>query len=186
MRMHPWPLLVIPVLAASGLAAAQTAENEDIYVFRSHLVSNIAAGNGTTPGCAATEFPVRLEREYSFATLATDPQTGLVTDADIAPAPGFTTCVGLIDEDGGFDMEARGHVADTDYTMLMRCEVHGTDMPVAGLALLSCHGRLEDLDPKYSGGHMTSTTMPTMNSGPDLPGYVSTSIITVRLWRAPR
>lgn len=178
---------IVMAVSAAGLAfaaeaTAQTAAREDIYLFRTHMAERIL---GQAPGCAAAGFAVRQMDTYDLYSVAVDTDSGLITDAEAAPAPGFTACIGAIDETGGFDMHVTGAVADQDYTSLVRCQIMAGGTPVEGLAVLSCRGMLDGLRAPYSSGVVTSSTLAPAGGGAEIPGYVSTSIVTMRLWRAP-
>jgi hypothetical protein len=163
------------------VTATTTSAAEDIFVMRTHRTSRI---EGATPACAAAPFTTRQQDYYELYSVRTDEATGMVTDAQASPVRGFTACLGEFRENGTFDMFMVGQMAQGDaYQATAECEIVAGGAPVEGSFLLHCHGLMTDPPSGYGGGYVTSSTLAPTGAASDVPGYVSTSIVTMRLWR---
>lgn len=174
------PALACLALASGALAQTRTANSEDILLLRTKRASS---AEGPGPECAQAPFAVRQRDVYQLYAMTAD-ETGLVTDPMAAPSHSFIACLGAFAEDGSFPMFSIGDLGG-GYTGLNRCGIEAANDPAEGSLLIHCSGRLQTAPEGYTGGHMTSSTLaPT--AGEDVPGYTTTSIVTMRLWRAPQ
>ncbi len=168
--------------AARTTAPIQTTANEDIFVVRTTRASTV---EGATPECAAAPFPVRQHDTYDLHGVETDAATGLVTDPLGPVVGGFNGCLGEFRPDGAFDMFTFGALNGSDYGGLVHCQLLAAGEPVEGALLIHCEGKADDPPEGYVGGLMISNSMAPTGGAMDVPGYTTTSIIVMRLWRAP-
>lgn len=187
MRAFPCSALASLVLATLALTAAaaaqpaQTTAKEDIFILRTERSGR---ADGATPECAAAPFPIRQMDVYDLYSVRTDLETGLVTDPRAQQVRAFTACLGEFAQDGSFQMYSITEIDGRPYTGLNRCEILAANDPAPDSFLLHCHGRVQDSPEGYVGGLLTSSTLAPLGEAPDVPGYTTTSIITMRLWRA--
>lgn len=175
-------LAAAPAAPAAAQTAAQTTDAEDIFILRTKRVESAP---GPAPDCERAPFPVRQRDVYQLYSMGGDAGTGLVTDPMAAPAHVFVACLGAFGEDGAFDMYSIGDM-NGGYAGANRCVIEAANDPTPGSLLIHCSGRMETAPEGYVGGYMTSSTLAPAGGAEDVPGYTTTSIVTMRLWRAPR
>jgi hypothetical protein len=181
-------LLMFLILAVVAVAAEEPAE--EIYVFRT---SRTEATAGATSFCAPAPFmPVR-EDFYALASIELDTRTSKVANENVRPVGGFRACftgfsAPAPDQARRLQMFAKGDVAGVTWTGSGDCIVMASQPPVMTVLAVNCQLALSDLPEGYAGGFLVSSTVAPVlgaNAPPDahVPGYLSTSVVTVRLWR---
>ena len=172
-----------PALLIASLAPASPASMEEIYLARSVGESKTAP----TAFCAAsrTGFEASSESVSSLRTLATDPATGRVVNANAGKSGELRICMGPASKPSEQHFYGEGQIAGVPFTGKGLCNLH-VDTPVAGLISLRCYLDLSGLPEPYSGGLFTTNSIASRNGIgmiSDPPGYTQTSMVTARLWR---
>jgi hypothetical protein len=141
-----------------------------------------------TQFCAESKigFQAKAEQRYAFRAVSTNARDGKVVDAISQPDGALQTCF----EDGAgvpeFRFYAEGMFGGVPATGSGKCMAIRADYPEPGINSVHCFLMLSNLPAPYVGGVLTSNSVTSRepigaNSSP--PGYVQSSIATVRLWR---
>lgn len=162
-------------------AVSRTAASEDVYVVRTVRASTVA---GAAPECAAAPFPTRGYDVYDLRSVDVAADTALIAAPSGPTVGGFNACLGEFRQDGTFDMFSFGELNGSAWSALAHCTIVAAREPVEEAALLHCTARIEDPPAGYVDGLLISNTMTPRGSALDVPGYVTTSVIVMRLWRA--
>ena len=189
-------VLALVVLSAQAEQTAAvykqeiTAGTEEIYVFRT---SRTEATPGGTPFCAAAPFVSIREDFYALASLELNTKTSKVTNTHVRPVGGFRACfTGFSPVVEGqartLQMFAKGETAGIPWTGQGGCVVMAAQPPVRTVLALNCQLALSGLGEPYASGLLVSSTVAPVlgaNARPDahVPGYLSTSVVTLRLWK---
>jgi hypothetical protein len=177
------------VSSRSGEAAAAGKESgqgvEDIYVVRSVRQSRIPA----TKFCdqARTGFEnLRSEDEYVFRSISTRASDGLVVDASVQTVGRAHACFGPTSDPEIIDFYGEGELGGVSFAGRGDCRPT-PDQPESRLTWSRCFLDLTKLPQPYLRGRLTSNTVGSPDSligeKTDPPGYVQSSIATVRLWK---
>jgi hypothetical protein len=171
--------------AQSPYAMEVTSGLEEIYITRTTRTEYI---QGTTPACSAAPFSTSSEQHYEAWSLAVRESDAKVVGTHERSVGEFTACFGPINSDGTFGLYARGINDSVPYTALGACQFMKSKPPAPKLLVLHCSADLSDLPSSYIGGYLTTSSLaPTGGrNAADVHGYLSTSIITMRLWTVPR
>ncbi len=173
--------------APSAYVQEVRAGLEDIYVFRTTRTEH---HSGTTPACASAPFqPVNTDyyENWSIGLRSTDSR---VVDTHEREIGGFTACFGPLTLAQPLDMYATGSVAHIPWTGVGQCLPLQSRPPVRTALAFTCHLRLSGLPPAYAGGFAVSSTLApfiskTQSATAHVPGYLSTSVVVIRLWKKP-
>ncbi len=160
---------------------------ERIYVFRTIRTEH---HSGTTPACASAPFrPVNNDyyELWSIALRAADSRVVATHEHDVG---GFTACFGPLERDEPLRMFAVGSIAHIPWTGVGECLLMPSQPPVRTVFAFTCHLMLSGLPQAYAGGFAVSSTLSPLVSKTQpptahVPGYLSTSIVVIRLWRKP-
>lgn len=156
---------------------------EEIYVVRT---TRTALKRGATPACAAAPFTSVSEQVFDLWSVEVRAD-GRVVNAHKKSVGSFTGCFGQPAQDYSLRMYATGTVARISWAGLGECIVPKAQPPVRTVVAYTCHLDLDKLPDTYAGGFLVSSTLqPVLRDKPPtahVPGYVSTSVVTVRLWR---
>jgi hypothetical protein len=103
---------------------------------------------------------------------------------------GFTACLGPLALDHPLEMYATGTVARIPWVGVGECAALKSQPPVRTAIAFTCQLNLSGLPDAYSGGFLVSSTLaPFLGKNQPatahVPGYLSTSVVTLRLWRKP-
>jgi hypothetical protein len=164
-----------------------TAGLEEIYLFRTARTTHT---RGSTPACADTGVESRAEDFYALWSIALNSTTARVTDGHVKPVGGFTACFGPAVPNQPFKMFATGDVGRLHWTGRGECTPMLAQPPESTVRAFNCNLVLEGLPNGYVGGWLTSSTLAPI-LGADAPpdahvnGYMSTSLVTMRLWTGP-
>jgi hypothetical protein len=160
---------------------------EEIYVFRTTRMQHKPSA---TPACAAAPFPSVTEDYYDLWSIELRTSDSRIVNTHKSGVGGFTACFGQPAQDHSLQMYAMGTVAHIPWVGLGECVALKSQPPVRTVVAFSCHLNLSGLPEAYSGGFVASSTLAPFlgkDQGPaaHVPGYLSTSIVTLRLWKKP-
>ena len=200
----------LPLVAATNLAAAllsactathdltkgpSTASSpsavESIHVVRSLRVERTMPSTWCTAdraGFAPLRGPSLLEDRFTLHSVASEPGTGVLRNTMQREVGELRTCFGNTADPLVFNFHAQGAVAGVAVTGDGQCAVVQPNHPEAGITALRCHLQLRDLPAPHVGGLLTSSTVSSkavLGLETDPPGYLHSSIATIRLWREP-
>jgi hypothetical protein len=187
---------VVAFFACVGQANASGEESEyrhevkagieEIYVFRTTRTDQ---KRGATPACAAAPFVSVNEQDFHLWSVDVRGADGRVVNAHKSGIGAFTACFTVPAQDHSLQMYATGSVANIPWIGMGECIVPKAQPPVRTLAEYTCRLDLSGLPDSYSGGFGVSSTLATLlrDKPPTahVPGYVSTSIVVIRLWKKP-
>jgi hypothetical protein len=160
---------------------------EEIYVFRTIRTQH---QSGKTPACAAAPFASANEDYYDLWSIALNAGDGRISNTHRSNVGGFTACLGQLALDHPLQMYAMGTVAHVHWTGVGECVALKSQPPVRTAIAFNCRLNLSGLPDIYSSGFMVSSTLAPFlgkNQEPSahVPGYLSTSVVIVRLWKKP-
>jgi len=174
--------------AASEPAAQRSstaAGVEDIYVARSLRESRVMPADFCAE--ARTGFgSSRFEDRYTFRSIATRAQDGLMVDANVKTVGSLHACFGATPDPTLTRFYAEGALGTVTFTGRGECRTAKQDYPEPGMTVFRCFLELSDLPSGYVGGQLTTNTVGSRNvlgEQSDPPGYTQPSIATVRLWK---
>lgn len=190
-------LLLLPLLPLIGHCAAPerddaykaetTAGLEEIYVFRT---SRTTRTRGNTPPCGQAGFESNAEDFYQLWSIAVNAKSSRLTDGHVRSVGGFTACFGALAPNQPFKMFASGDVAQLHWSGRGECVPMSAQPPDIKVRAFNCNLALDQLPDGYASGWLTSSTLapvlgPTASPDAHVPGYLSTSVVTLRLWKTP-
>jgi hypothetical protein len=198
--LAPWKiarnLLLFVLFSASVVDAAPPqsaykqevkAGAEEIYVFRTVRTQRQA---GKTQACEPAPFESAGEDYYELWSIELRSSDSRVVNTHKSAVGGFKACLGQLVKDAPLPMYAVGTVAHIPWTGSGECIALKSQPPVKTAIGFNCRLNLTGLPEAYSGGFLVSSTLaPFIGKGQEpgahVPGYLSTSIVTVRLWKKP-
>lgn len=160
---------------------------EEIYVFRTVRTQH---KSGATSACAAAPFPSANEDYYDLWSIELRARDSRVVNTHKAEVGGFTACMGQLVQGHPVQMYATGKIANVPWVGIGECAVLKSQPPVRTVVAFQCQLDLSGLPGGYSRGSLISSTLAPFlgkdqSAGAHVPGYLSTSVVTVRLWRKP-
>ena len=157
---------------------------EEIYVTRTTRTQYIP---GATAACAAAPFSSASEQHYDAWSVSLRASDARMVNTHVARMGEFAACFGAVTPERSFPLYAWGTQGAVTYRAAGECRFMQSKPPAAKLLVLSCRGDLSGLPDGYIGGYLTTSSLaPTGGkSALDVPGYLSTSVITMRLWKKP-
>ena len=206
---HTTPLLPLKVLVAIlvgasiiGCAAqtpattehATAGAREDILVLRSIKEESVAKSDWCSPARTAFEplDPSKggflSEERYSMWAVTVRPADGRISDAKASKAGELRACFRSTADPKVVGFFTEGRLAGVTFRGSGNCLVLRLDFPEKGIRPVRCFLELRDLPAPYTGGVLTTnsvTSRAALGDATDPPGYVQSSIATVRLWRTP-
>jgi hypothetical protein len=179
------PALARPTIFAFPHGNTLSTEREEIYVFRTTRTERT---RGTTPACATARFESAAEDHYTLWSIATGHSTARVRNADVASVGDFRACFAAATPGRPFGMYAFGTVAGIPWSGYGECARVVSQPPESTVRAYTCNLTIEGLPEGYDGGWLTTSTVapvlgPTAPADAHVPGYLSTSIVTLRLWK---
>jgi hypothetical protein len=196
MRLSSALLIVIcSVLGACSSAPTQTAQAvatdravnsgvEEIYIVRSLRQTNEVV----TPACDAVKIGfenTNIDAQFLFRSIATRPSDGRLIDASIETVGNIHTCQGTTSDPNVGNFYGEGQLGGIAFRGSGTCQ--NITGPEKGLRLSRCFLDLKGLPDEYTGGRLTTNTMNSpskiLGETTDPPGYIQSSIATVRLWK---
>jgi hypothetical protein len=180
---------IILACALAGIlsvpAIAQTSV-EDIYVVRSvHETS----ADVPTEFCAKARTGVEratLEWRYTLRSVSTSTLDGSVLDTNVKTIGGAHSCFGPTANPAIFEFYGEFSFDHIAFNGLGECQLGKPDFPEKGLTFSRCLLDLSGLPVEYVGGRLTTNSMGSRNAfgtQTDPPGYIQSSIATIRLWK---
>ncbi len=160
---------------------------EEIFVFRTTRTQHHTVA---MPLCASAPFhPVDTDY-YELWSIGLRASDSRVADTHEREVGGFTACFGPLTRDRPFPMFATGSVAHIPWTGVGECLLVQSQPPVRTALAFTCHLKLSGLPPAYAGGFAVSSTLApfiskTQPATAHVPGYLSTSVVVIRLWKKP-
>ncbi len=160
---------------------------EEIYVARTTRTQH---QSGETPACAAAPFPSANEDYYELWSFEVRTKDARIVDTHKSLVGGFTACLGRLVQGQPVPMYATGTVAHIPWIGVGECIVVKSQPPVKTVIAFHCLLDLSGLPDAYSGGFGVSSTLSPFirrdqPASAHVPGYLSTSVLTIRLWRKP-
>jgi hypothetical protein len=157
---------------------------EEIYITRTTRTQYTP---GPTATCSAAPFPTVSEQHYETWSLGVSPSDASVTKTHERLVGEFTACFASVGSNGTFALYSRGKHEAISYTSVGECKFMKSKPPAPKLLVLSCNGDLSELPTSYIGGYLTTSSL-APSGGKDathVRGYLSTSVMTMRLWKKP-
>lgn len=192
-RRSVWVLGVL--LGSHFLAHAQgareidrskhSAYEEEIYVARSVREARVAA----TEFCAKskTGFDADFfEDQYTLRSVASSASDGRVVNANVRRIGTGHACFGRTANRAILNFYLDLQLGKTTLRGIGDCRETNSDFPETGIIVWRCFLELSDPLGKYIGGQLTSNTVSSLKAlgtETDPPGYVQSSIATIRLWK---
>jgi hypothetical protein len=164
-----------------------TAGLEEIFVFRT---TRSAQERGATPACAPAPFATVSEDRYNLWSIQLRASDSRVVKTHEKPVGDFRACFSQLAEGKPLNMYAMGTVASVPWVGVGECLITKAQPPVRTVLALNCQLALSGLPEGYTGGLVTSSSLAPLlgrEQGPTahVPGYLSTSVVTIRLWKKP-
>jgi hypothetical protein len=158
---------------------------EEIYIFRTIRTQRTP---GATPTCAAAPFTSAREDHYALWSIEPQAADARVTDTHRSNVGEFTACFGTLAKDQPLPMYATGTIAKVPWTGVGECTLLKAQPPVKTALAFSCNLTLGGLPEAYASGSAISSTLSPLlgqnaDPGAHVPGYLSTSVVTIRLWK---
>jgi hypothetical protein len=201
MRRHTFIMCVVFVIVVScgaedastaGFQAGLSAQKaeaparstqrsvEDVYVARARFSSpNLPV----TSFCDAAQFPagypVERERHYEYWSTTGRSTDGLVANGEVRRLGGHHGCYS-VNKDGLIYSYMTGTFAGLPFTARGTCVFNPERAPAPAVTPYTCNYALSDLPTGYVGGQATWNGITTND-----PGYLTTTIGTIRLWKRP-
>ena len=172
-----------PSAATPGSELGGSAE--EIYVFRTTRTRHV---RGPTAACAPAPFASANEDYYELWSIELRSRDSRLVDARRSAVGGFTACLGQLAAGQPVPMYAMGTLAEIPWTGVGECMPAKSQPPIRTAIAFTCRLDLNGLPPKYAGGFLVSSTLaPALGANQPanahVPGYLSTSIVSVRLWK---
>ncbi len=181
-----WAAYSRPIRAQSDYKNEVRADQEEIYVFRTTRTDR---KTGATPACSAAPFATGDEQDFDLWSIEVRGADSRVVNTHRSGVGEFIGCFSRPAADYSVQMYAAGKVAGVPWTGVGECIVAKAQPPVHTVVTYTCKLDLSELPAAYSGGFIVSSTLATLLRGQPptahVPGYVSTSIVTMRLWKKP-
>ncbi len=195
MRRMTWSLLGIMVLSCGASASAAEDEyqhevsgtREEIYIFRTSRTQRV---RGPTPACKDAGFESVAEDRYALASLMTASGSSKVARSHVKEVGEFLACFSAPVAGKPIAMYATGKVGGKEWMGRGECNGMPAQPPDKRVLAFNCNLGISGLPESYAGGWATSSTLqPSLgkDAPPDahIAGYLSTSIVVMRLWKVP-
>jgi hypothetical protein len=174
------------VASTSSFEEEVKAGVEEIYVFRT---TRTAQERGATPACASAPFPTASEDHYALWSINLRASDSRLVNTHRKAVGEFRACLSRLAQGEPLNMYATGTLAHIPWVGVGECLVTKSQPPVRTVLALNCQLNLSGLPEAYAGGILTSSTVAPLvgrerGAAAHVPGYLSTSVVTVRLWRA--
>jgi len=179
-------LLAGAIIAPCAPAMPQSAL-EDIYVLRSIREQHTPAAGWCAPSRTGFDpFPDDAERFFSFWSVGSRSEDGMLVDAKQARVAELRACFGPTSERARQNFYAEVQLGAIAFRGKGECLALMIDFPETGLFPVRCQLILTGLPAPFVGGALTTNTVTSKASfggDSDPPGYAQASIATIRLWR---
>jgi hypothetical protein len=184
-------LMALPAAHADPAQSSYKDEGaaavEEIFVFRTARTQHTS---GQTSECAAAPFSSANEDFYELWSIQVRAADSRVVNTHQRKVGGFTACLGQLTRGQPLQMYAVGSLAQIPWNGVGECLALMSQPPIRTGIAFTCHLNLGGLPERYTGGILTSSTLaPVLGKDQPptahIPGYLSTSVVTVRLWKKP-
>jgi hypothetical protein len=160
---------------------------EEIFVFRT---TRARRTSGPTAACSSAPFPSVNEDFYDLWSVKLRASDARIDSTHESSVGGFTACFGQGVPGQPLPMYAIGNLAHIAWTAVGQCNLVKSQPSVHTVVAFNCELDLSGLPQGYSGGFLVSSTLaPALGKDADptasVPGYLSSSVVTARLWRSP-
>lgn len=161
------------------------ADTEEIFVFRTARTQHTP---GATAACMSAPFASANEDYFELWSISLRASDSRVVKTHEKKVGGFTACLGQLVRGQPVQMYATGTVAKVPWVGTGECLALTSQPPVHKVIAFTCHLNLSGLPDEYAGGFLTSSTLSPLlgkDAPPSahVPGYLSTSVVAVRLWK---
>lgn len=158
---------------------------EEIFIFRTLRTEQ---HRGATPACAAAPFRTVTEDHYDLWSIELRASDSRVVRTHRKPVGEFRACFSQLAQDKPLSMYAWGTIARIPWAGVGECVMSKSQPPIRTALALNCQLSLSGLPDRYASGLATSSSLAPLlgrEKGPTahVPGYLSTSVVTVRLWK---
>jgi hypothetical protein len=173
----------------ASLRGAAPGAREDIYVLRSVREERVAKSTWCSQeraGFAPFKSEFLVDDRFSFWSIQTDPGEGKIIDARAKEVGHIRACYGLTADPRSFNFYGEGQVGKLSFAGTGDCLIVRTDYPEKGITTFRCMLNLRGLPSPYTGGLLATNTVGSramLGAETDPPGFVQSSIATIRLWR---
>jgi hypothetical protein len=183
-RLSKFALIAFAFVPAA--ATPQTTRSvEDIIIARSLRTSRVMP----TEFCAERKVgfgQTMNEDRFTFHAVVARRSDGKVTEAGGNTIGHLRACFGVTSNPLKVNFYAEGDLSAVAFTGKGDCEARKADFPERGITIYRCFLELTNLPRAYVGGLLTTNS--TVSRQPigetsDPPGYVQSSVATVRLWK---
>lgn len=171
---------------------ATVGAREEILVLRSVKEESAAKPDWCTPARTGFE-PLDASRggflsedRYSMWAVTVRPADGRISDAKANKVGELHACFRSTADPKSFGFFTEGRIAGVTFSGNGNCLVLRLDFPEKGIRPVRCFLEIRDLPAPYIGGVLTTnsvTSKAALGDATDPPGYVQSSIATIRLWR---
>ncbi len=169
-------------LLVGGSALAADGPEEFTYLLRTRDDPTVAADMSV---CAKAPFPTNVAIGGAVWSSRTRSSTGGVKREFVKRVGHATACMLFRDLQFAagtrIPVVATFFIEDGAYTGIGECVVETNDVPVRGVLLTGCHGKLVETPAHVLGGVMSTVTLINAYR---VPGYETGSYLTIRGYRA--
>lgn len=160
---------------------------EEIYVLRS-----VREERTPSPGWCSQDragfapYASNVDR-FSLWSVQVRSSEGRIVNTKSDKAAEVRACFGPTADRAAINFYAEGQIAALSFIANGDCRVVRRDFPEKGIVIQRCALNLRGLPSPYVGGLLTSNTIGSkalLGGDTDPPGYLQSSIATIRLWRA--
>ncbi|MTD95571.1 hypothetical protein GIW81_14620 [Hyphomicrobium sp. xq] len=179
-------LFACTALAEDGPPPATALE--DIYILRSIREPSEPVAGWCAPSKTGFEpFAADAERVFSFWSVRSRPNDGMVVDAKGSRVASLHACFGPTPDRARQNFYAEVQLGSISFRGNGECTALAINTPETGLFPVRCQLILSGLPAPYVGGLLTTNTMTSKapyGGDTDPLGYTQASIATIRLWKA--
>lgn len=170
--------------------APDARAREDIFILRSLREERTPKSTWCTAeraGFAPFNSEFLLDDRFTMWSVQVQARDGRVTDSRAGQAGNLRACFGQTPDPKLVNFYAEGQIGGLPVVGNGECLRLQADHPEKGITTYRCHLTLRGLPSPYVGGLLTTNSLVSgaiLSGDSDPPGYVQTSIATIRLWRS--